>query len=256
MKKQIIAKAIALSLVIASPVAMNTAAASGIPVSDGANMSQTTMSAIENIAQTLKQIEQYRTQLQQYENQLKNTVAPAAYIWDQASSTITDMRSAVAKLQAYRNQLGNIDSMLEKYQSVDFYKNSPCFTSKGCSAAERAQLAKNQEELSKLQKLSNDGLLKSITKEVDAISKDANTLGRLQRAAQSAGGQMEALQYANQLSSAQANQLLQLRNMINTEMQANAAYRQGQLDRQAQHDAARKEMYEINLLNQPYKKGK
>ena len=121
MKKQIIAKAIALSLVIASPVAMNTAAASGIPVFDGANMTQNTMAAIENIAQTLKQIEQYRTQLQQYENQLKNTVAPAAYIWDQASNTITDMRSAVAKLQAYRNQLGNIDSMLEKYQSVDFY---------------------------------------------------------------------------------------------------------------------------------------
>ena len=39
-----------------------------------------------------------------------------------------------------------------------------------------------------------------------------------------------AKQYANQFHSAQAHQLLQLRNMINTEMQANAAYRQGRLD--------------------------
>ena len=36
------------------------------------------------MAQTLKQIEQYQTQLQQYENMLQNTMAPAAYIWDQA----------------------------------------------------------------------------------------------------------------------------------------------------------------------------
>jgi len=36
------------------------------------------------VAQTLKQIEQYQTQLQQYENMLQNTMAPAAYIWDQA----------------------------------------------------------------------------------------------------------------------------------------------------------------------------
>ena len=53
---------------------------------------------------------------------------------------------------------------------------------------------------------------------------------QLQRNAQSATGQLEALQYANQFHSAQAHQLLQLRNMINTEMQANAAYRQGRLD--------------------------
>jgi P-type conjugative transfer protein TrbJ len=43
------------------------------------------------VAQTLKQIEQYRTQLQQYENMLQNTIAPAAYIWDQAQATINGL---------------------------------------------------------------------------------------------------------------------------------------------------------------------
>ena len=44
--------------------------------------------------QTLKQIEQYQTQLQQYENMLQNTMAPAAYIWDQAQSTINGLMAA------------------------------------------------------------------------------------------------------------------------------------------------------------------
>ena len=54
---------------------------SGIPVIDTANLSQNMMTALEEVAQTLKQIEEYATQLQQYENMLQNTLAPAAYIW-------------------------------------------------------------------------------------------------------------------------------------------------------------------------------
>ena len=65
-------------------VIVTTPASAGIPVIDGGNLVQNVMTAIESVAQTLKQIEQYQTQLQQYENMLQNTMAPAAYIWDQA----------------------------------------------------------------------------------------------------------------------------------------------------------------------------
>lgn len=43
-----------------------------IPVFDAANLQQTTLSAIEAVNQTLKQIEGYALQLQQYEDQIKN----------------------------------------------------------------------------------------------------------------------------------------------------------------------------------------
>jgi P-type conjugative transfer protein TrbJ len=53
------------------------------------------MSAMEAVAQTLKQIQEYQTQLQQYENQLQNTMAPATHIfWDQAQRTINDLNQA------------------------------------------------------------------------------------------------------------------------------------------------------------------
>ncbi|EPU2180482.1 P-type conjugative transfer protein TrbJ, partial [Escherichia coli] len=66
-------------------------AKAGIPVIDGTNVVQTTISAVNNVQAVAKQIQQYQTQLQQYENMLQNTVAPAAYIWDQANSTINKL---------------------------------------------------------------------------------------------------------------------------------------------------------------------
>lgn len=250
MKKSFLAKIIAISLVFSTPISSYA----GIPVTDGGNIAQNAISAIQNVAAVLKQIEQYRTQLKQYETQLKNSLAPAAYVWDQANKTIGNMRAAVAKLQAYKQQLGNAETYLSQYQSIDFYKSSPCFSAKGCSTAERNKLEQNYAKLSHMQKLSNDGLLKSINSEIDAITRDANTLTQLQQKAQSATGQMEALQYANQFHSAQAHQLLQLRNMINTEMQANATYRQNQLDKEARHEAARKQLRTSDILKQPYKR--
>ena len=76
-------KFLAITILIALsvlPASMPHANAGGLPVIDASNLTQNLMTAIESVAQTLKQIEQYKTQLQQYENMLRNTLAPAAYI--------------------------------------------------------------------------------------------------------------------------------------------------------------------------------
>ena len=101
--------ALVLGLTVAG---FSTPAHAGIPVIDGTNLAQNIMTAIESVAQTLKQIEQYRTQLQQYENMLQNTAAPAAYIWAQAQSTINGLMTAVNTLDHYKQQLGSLDSYL------------------------------------------------------------------------------------------------------------------------------------------------
>ena len=70
------AKKALLASFVASIMALPAKA--GIPVIDGTNVVQTTISAVNNVQAVAKQIQQYQTQLQQYENMLKNTVAPAA----------------------------------------------------------------------------------------------------------------------------------------------------------------------------------
>lgn len=226
------------SLSLSVPIFPESSSAGGIPVIDTSVLSQTTISALQNVAAVLKQIEQYQLQLKQYENQLRNTVAPAAYIWDQVNKTIQDMNKAIYLLKQYRSKLGDIQSYLKKYQSVDYYKSSPCFSIKGCTNAERAKLQKNQEELSKLQKLTNDGLLQSIDTQTSAIEKDALTLEKLQRSAHTAKGQMESMQYANQFNSALAHQVIQLRQLLAVRTQAEAVMRQGEIDKKARQEAA------------------
>jgi len=211
----------------------------GIPVIDGSNLTQNVMSAIENVAQTLKQIQQYQTQLQQYENQLQNTMAPAAYIWDQAQRTMNDLRSAMNMLDYYQNQLGSLDNYLGKFQDVAYYRSSPCFNgSGGCTPAEWAAMNENRRLASESQKRANDALFHTLRHQQEALQADARTLERLQSRAQGAEGQMQALGYANQLASQQANQLLQMRAILVAQQQVIATRMQADADLEAKQQAA------------------
>ncbi len=220
---------------------MHTAQA-GIPVIDAGNLSQNVMTAMESVAQTLKQIEQYKTQLQQYENMIQNTAAPAAYIWDQAQSTINSLLAAQDTLSYYQNQLGSLDAYLAKFQDVSYYRSSPCFSSAGCSDTERAAMEQNRRLVSESQKKANDALFQSLKKQQDALKGDAQQLQRLQSSAQGAQGQMEAIGYANQLASNQSNQLLQIRGLLIAQQSAVATRQQAIVDREAQETAAHEAM--------------
>lgn len=225
----------------------------GIPVIDGANLSNNMMTAFESVAQTLKQIEeyaqqveQYKTQLDQYENMLQNTAAPASYIWDQAQDTINKLTLATDTLAYYKQQLGSLDDYLSQFQDLDYYKNSPCFTSAGCTDAQRAELQKNEALASESQKAANDAVFRGLDQQQRNLKSDAATLQQLQRNAQGAKGQMEAIGYANQLASQQANQLLQIRSLLMTQQNAIAAQQQAQLDKEAMQKAASDKFWDMD----------
>lgn len=201
-----------LACLTSSFISLNAKA--GIPVIDGGNLTQNVLTAMESVAQTLKQIEQYQTQLQQYENMLQNTAAPTAYIWDQASQTMDRLRSAIDTLDYYKRNLGSIDGYLGKFQDVAYYRASPCFSNPGCSEAEWAAMNENRRLASESQKRANDALFRGLDQQQTALQHDADTLQQLQRQAQGATGQMQAIGYANQLASQQANQLLQIRGLL------------------------------------------
>jgi P-type conjugative transfer protein TrbJ len=223
----------------------------GIPVIDVVNIQQNTMAALENVAQTLKQIEEYKTQLQQYQDMLQNTMQPAQYIWDQAQSTIGELMTAVDTLNHYKQQLGSLDNYLQQFQDMDFYKNSPCFTSAGCSPEELAKIEMISELASAAQKIANDAVFKGLDKQQDALISDAGTLQQLQSAAQGATGRMEALQYANQFASQQANQLLQIRGLMIAQHNAVTTQMQAQADREARQEAGSRRLRNSRLGKTP-----
>lgn len=213
-------------------------ALAGIPVVDGANTSQATISAIQNVAAVTKQIEQYKTQLQQYQNMLQNTAAPTAYIWSEADRTISKLLAAQDTLTYYKTQAGSLEQYLSRYQDTAHYDEAPCIGVDACTAQDHAAIASAQSQASTARKKANDALLTSVSDQQGTLQTDADALAQMQRSATNATGQMQAIQSANQLASAQTNQLLQIRSLLIAQQTALGTAAQIEADRDAQRLAA------------------
>ena len=234
MKSRFIPFLFLLSLSLPLPVR-----AGGIPVFDAANLQQSAISAVEAVNQTLKQIEQYALQLQQYEDMIKNSIAPAAYVWDQAQRTMNKIIALQNQVEFYMSQAGNVDTYLRKFGNVAAYRGNPYFQSGGGTEENRKALLEAEELGSKAQKNANDNVVKTLENQQTALKADAANLEQLQAKAQSSQGRMEAIQYANQLASHQSNQLLQLRGLLMAQIAAENARDQTVAAREARQQATR-----------------
>jgi P-type conjugative transfer protein TrbJ len=234
MKRRILAIGLCLLL----PNQSNALFGVGDVVFDPSVFGEAVMTATESVNQTLKQVEQYSLQLQQYENEIKNTVAPAAYLWDQANATIDKVMGMVDTLNYYKTQAGNLDGYLSKFQNTGYYRSSPCYSANGCSAADRQAISDNQTLGSEAQKKANDAVLRGVDQQQTQLAADAAQLSRLQSSAQSAQGQMEAIGYANQLASSEINQLMQIREILLAQQTSTATRAEVVVDREAQQQAA------------------
>lgn len=214
----------------------------GIPVFDAVNLSQNIITAIEEVAQTLQQINEYQTQLQQYQNQLQNTAAPLINVWDAAQATMSQLNNSINTLNYYKNQLGSINAYLKKFGDTATYMNSPCYSPAGCTPAQWAALANTRIMGNEAQKKATDALFLGLDQQQNAMQSDASTLQQLQSFAQGASGQMQAIGYANQLASHQANQLLQIRGLLIAQQNVIATRNQALADREAQEAAASKQV--------------
>lgn len=236
-KNVLAAKILSFCLILAT-INPSLLIGSGIPVFDGANMIQTTISALQNVAAVTKQVQQYQTQLQQYQNMLQNTLTPSNYIWDQASQTISSLLSAQDTLSYYKQQIGSISQYLDQYKDLNYYLNSSYFSPQGGSATDRQAILTANSNAYEARKKANDAVLMNVDQQQTALVNDASNLQRLQQQATGVQGQLEAIQAANQFASAQNNQLLQIRSILIAQQNAEATRQQAIADKEAQQAAA------------------
>lgn len=201
-----------------------------LPVIDFANW-------YESITQTYQQIKQYQTQLEQYDNMLKNSKNLDAFTWDKANLTMDNLVNAIDTLNYYKQQAGGMDAYLSRYQNQDYYRHSPCFNGGQCTDTQREALLQHEVAASEAQKRANDAMLRGIEQQQGAMQSDARQLIRLQEQAQGAEGQMAALQAANQLASAETNQLMQIRGLMVAEQNAEATRAAAIADKEAMQAA-------------------
>lgn len=222
-------------------ISASNAEAAGIPTFDASAVIQETIAAQEAVAQTLKQIEEYRTQLLQYERQLMDAASPAIWLWGEANNTMNSLLSTIDQLNYYRQQVGSIDNYLAQFKNIADYKTD---WFNGLNSDLRQDIIDVYHLSNASQKQANDALIKSLDARQQNLYRDAQNLERLQSMAQGATGQMQAIQYANQLASHQSNQLLEIRAALIAQQNVLATQAQEATTIRAQQQAAHERLSE------------
>ena len=143
-------------------------------------------------------------------------------------------------IRYYEQQYGGLDGYMQRFRNVEYYRSSPCFSlQEKCNEGAWKLLKDGQNTSTDAQKNANDSLLRGLSEHQNQIPVDAAHLQMLQQKTETAEGQMAALQYANQLAAFQANQLLQMRQMLIAQHNATNTQAQAEVDLKAMQQAAR-----------------
>src|SRR6516225_10274893 len=221
--------AVGLFVVAALPI---SSPGGGIPVIDLSNLTQNVITAVHQVSAYAQQVQQYQLQLQQYANQIRNTVAPAAQVWQQAQQTMNSVMGTVGMFQ----NGSQLQSYLNQFQNVNYWLSAPPGNYTYQTAGSVAQ------------KQANDTLVKGIVAQQAQIQKDAATLEQLQSQASTADGQMKALMAANQLAALQQEQLLQIRALLVQEQQTLAARNATLANDEAMREAATQKFFNVPVI--------
>lgn len=227
--KKVILTAAAWALVAGLP----TMSPGGIPVFDYSNLVQNTTTALKQVAAYAQQVQQYQLQLQQYANEVRNTLAPAAQVWQAAQSTMNGVMGTVNMFQGGQSQL---QGYLNQFQNVNYWLSA----SPGSYTYQTAG--------SIAQKQANDAMVQGIVQQQAQIRTDAAALERLEAQASTADGQMKALYAANQLAALQQEQLLQIRALLVQQQQALAARNATLANDEAMREAATQKFFNVPLI--------
>ena len=236
MRRIILAAKIFVVFLCLSP---GQAFSTGIPVFDGSNITQTTITAFENVHQTLTQLQQYATQLQQLEDQIKNSLAPAAYLWGEADRTINRIHALQSQVLDIYSSVGNLDDHLRKFGDLNYYRDSPYFNAQsGGTKEQRDKMMAGERAGLESQRAATETTMRVFEQQQAQARRDAEHLRQLSASAQTAEGRMAALQYANQFASLQNDQLIQLRETIRVMHQATIEKQLTDQDVEARRKAA------------------
>ncbi len=176
--------------------------------------------------QLMTQLQSYQTQLMQYANMVQNTVALPTQVWGTVQGDIMQVRnlSNAASLLS-----GNAGSMISRLQSATGYVGEVDSLSSiaGQFTMWQQTIGNNLNTMGRVL-----GLQQSQT------GSDAALLTKLQTAAASATGQMQAIEAGNQLAGANAAQLYQINQTLMATAQMEANQVAVDADRNASEDHA------------------
>jgi P-type conjugative transfer protein TrbJ len=193
-----------------------------MPVIDVANLVQNTMTALQAVESVLKQVEMIRNQMTQIENMVQNTTRLAG-LWDaEALPRLHRLGQVIEQEQAIAYQMASIDG--------EFRRRFPGYRPVTDWAREYELWTRTTMDTLR-------GTLNAARLHAENFATEQGRIQALQRMSDSAEGRMQALQVGNMMAAEQLQQLVQLRQLILAQMNAQNVYMAQQLNRDSQRAA-------------------
>jgi P-type conjugative transfer protein TrbJ len=197
-------------------------AAGQMQVIDLANLVQNTRTALQMVESVLKQVELIRNQMTQIENMVQNTNRLAG-LWDaEARPRLQRLGQIIEQEQAIAYQMAGIDA--------EFRRRFPGYRPV-------TDWAKEYELWTRTAMDTLRGTLNTARLHAENFATEQGRIEALQRMSDSAAGRMQALQVGNMMAAEQLQQLVQLRQLILAQMNAQNVYMATQVNRDAQEAA-------------------
>ena len=181
------------------------------------------------------QIQQLQTEASQLQNMVQNTTQLASFAMPSGISSIGNMQGVATSFSGVTGGSGGLSGYLGQLKNLSQYQQ---LFSGGITPGAISASSNNQTTLSAARQAAAADVLNTAQQQQNGIQADANNLGQLTSAAQSATGALQVGQANAQLLAAQNNQILQQRQAELAALKLQAAKDQADQDRGAAGDAA------------------
>ncbi|MCI0370753.1 MAG: P-type conjugative transfer protein TrbJ [candidate division NC10 bacterium] len=203
-------------------LALAPPAAAPIAVIDVANLAQNTMTALQMVESVLKEIEIIRNQITQIENMVQNTTRWGG-LWDtDALPRLRRLGQIIEQEQAIAYQMAGIDA--------EFRRRFPGYRPVTDWGREYELWTRTTMDTLR-------GTLNAARMHAENFATEQGRIQALQAMSDSAEGRMQALQVGNMMAAEQLQQLVQLRQLVLAQMNAQNVYMAHQVNRDAQRAA-------------------
>ena len=198
-----------------------------LPVIDAANLIQTTMTALKMLESVINEVEMIANQVRQIENMVQNTRNYGRGVWDtEALPRLVRLGQVIDQEQAIAYSMANVDALFRQrypgYRPVtDWSREYDTWT---------------RTTLDTLR-----GTLSSVRLHAGDFATEQVRIQALQAMSDSAEGRMQALQLGNMMAGEQLQQLVKLRQLLMSQINAQNVYMATQTNREAQRAATQSE---------------
>lgn len=228
-----------------------TLVSAGWPVIDVPVFGQQILGGLQRVESLTEQLKQTKLKIMEYENTVRNTAAPAVFVFDDIMQDFKEFEEASAELNSYMGDVVSrygsakaLNSRLKELADPEYYRQSPCYSSTGCSHEEKKILAELHIVSQKQHSEANWAAFKAVKADERQNQASLEEIKALQKQVTTADGAMKAMQAANQLSAKHATQLAAIREIFSRVATALVTGAMQAAEQKAQQEAEQRLMRE------------